>query len=279
MKKLLLATVFGFIAFSAQAQEKGYPAARSYVDITNPFYIPERGFLADSDLSFSRVRLDASINAPRQTGFPVLKNANKYAASETLTYGITGTWAVYGTIAYDWTKKEGASSFRDWNWTVGTKVNTIEDAWRIQIGADVTRTRYTKWKGVINENRKDTHLYVMAGTETGEKAFVYTRLDYRNINYANNLQYDVFSVDAALHLTPSAEQTADVGLRFAWDTLGRVRNRDLIFFADGYMSLYQNLALGLKADYVLASANNIKIPYAPTNQGSYSLGLNIKYEF
>ena len=161
MKKLLLATVFGLAAFSAHAQEQNYPTARSYTDITNPFYIPERAFLADSDLSQSRVRLNAAINAPAKTRFRVLKNADKYTASETLTYGITGTWAIYGTLAFDWTKKEGASSFHDLAWTVGTKINTIEDAWRVQIGADVTRTDYSRWKGVINEDQKNTHLYLI----------------------------------------------------------------------------------------------------------------------
>ena len=107
MKKLLLATVFSLFSFSVQAQEQmnGYPAARTYADMTNPFYIPERTFSADSNLSYSRVKLNASLNAPAKSGFPVLKNASKYMASETLTYGITGTWAIYGTFAYDWTKK------------------------------------------------------------------------------------------------------------------------------------------------------------------------------
>ena len=279
MKKLLLATVFGLTAFSAQAQEQSYPGARSYADITNPFYIPERAFLADSNLSYSRVKLNASINAPAKTRFRVLKNADKYTASETLTYGITGTWAIYGTLNYDWTKKEGASSFRDWSWTVGTKVNTIEDAWRVQIGADVTRTDYTKWKNVDNEDQKNTHLYLMAGTETSDKVFAYTRFDYQNIDYGNNQQYDVFSIDAALHLIPAAQTAADVGLRFSWDTMNNVRNKDLTFFADGYTNLYQNVALGLKFDYVLASSNNIKLPFSPTNQGAYTLGVNLKYEF
>ncbi|MBO4644710.1 MAG: hypothetical protein J5716_08920 [Alphaproteobacteria bacterium] len=279
MKKLLLATVFGLVAFSAQAQEQKYPTARSYADITNPFYIPEKAFLADSNLSYSRVKLNHSINAPEQTRFGVLKDAHKYTASETLTYGITGTWAVYGTYAYDWTKKEGASSFRDWAWTVGTKVNTIDDAWRVQIGADLTRSTYTKWKGVINEDQKNTHLYLMAGTETGDKVFVYARADYQNIGYGDDLQYDVFSIDAAAHLTPAAETSADAGLRFSWDSMANVKSKDLTFFADGYMNLYRNIALGLKFDYVLASTNNIKMPFAPTNQGTYTLGVNLKYEF
>ena len=282
MKKLLLTTVFCLTAFSAQAQDKDnktYPAARSYADITNPFYIPERALLADTNVAVSRAKLDFTINAPAQTGFPFLKNARKYTASETLTYGITGTWAVYGTYAYDWTKKEGAASFRDNEWTIGTKVNTIEDAWRVQIGADVTRTNYTKWKGVINEDRKDTHLYLMAGTETGEKVFAYTRFNYNNINYGNDRQYDVFSIDAALHLTANAETTTDLGLRFSWDTLDRAKNKDLTFFADGYMNLYQNIAVGIKTEYVLASSNKVKIAFAPDNQGSYSLGVNLKYEF
>ena len=281
MKKILLATVFVMTAFSAQAQEKSksYPEARSYVDITNPFYIPEKTVMADSNVSVSRIKADFTINAPDQTGYAFLKNARKYEASETLTYGITGTWAVYGGYTYDWTKKEGAASFRDSSWTVGTKVNTIEDAWRVQIGADVTRTDYTKWKGVINDDSKDTHLYLMAGTETGEKVFAYTRLDYHNINYGNDDQYDLFIVDAALHLTQNDRTTADVGLRFSWDTLDHVKNRDLTFFVDGYMNLYQNIALGLKADYVLAGSNNIKLPFSPTNQGAYTLGVNLKYEF
>ena len=275
MKKLLLTTVFSLAAFSAQAQEK----SNAFVDITNPFYIPEKAFLADTNVSASRTKLDMTINAPAQTGFPFLKNARSYTASETLTYGITGTWAVYGTYSYDWTKKEGAASFRDHGWTIGTKINTIEDVWRVQIGADVTRTDYTKWKDVINEDRKDTHLYLMAGTETGEKVFAYTRFNYHNINYGNNQQYDVFSIDAALHMTANPQTTADVGLRFSWNTLDRVKNKDLIFFADGYMNLYQNIAIGLKADYVLADSNKIKIAFAPNNQGSYTLGVNLKYEF
>lgn len=281
MKKLLLATVFTLASFSVQAQENKaeFSSAHSYADMTNPFYIPERAFLADSELSFSRVRLDPSIKAPAQSGFSMLKNANRYNASETLTYGITGTWAVYGTLSYDWTKKEGAASFRDWSWTVGTKVNTIEDAWRVQIGADITRTDFSKWKGVSNEEQKDTHLYLMAGTETGDKAFVYTRLDYHNIEYGKNQQYDEYGIDAAVHFTPSAQMTADTGLRFTWDTMEFVKSKDLTFFADGYTKLYQNIALGLKLDYVLASSNNIKLPYSPTNQGSYSVGLNLKYEF
>lgn len=281
MKKFLLATVFGLAAFSAQAQEggNGYSEARAYTDITNPFYIPEKAFLTDTDLSFSRRKLDAVINAPVQSGYGVLKNADRYTASEKVTYGITGTWAVYGSFSYDWTKKEGASSFDERTWTVGTKVNTIEDAWRVQIGADLSRSNFTKWKGVSNENQKDTHLYVMAGTETGDKAFAYTRLDYHNIEYGNNRQYDVFSIDAAMHFTPSAQSAGDAGLRFSWDTLNQVRNKDLTFFADGYMYLYQNIAVGLNLDYVLASTNNIKAPYAPTNQGTYTLGVNIKYEF
>lgn len=282
MKKLLFATVFSLAAFSAQAQEQAtgaYPQTRTYADMTNPFYIPERGFMADSRISYSRVKLDASINAPRQSGYRFLKNAKSFKASETLTYGITGTWAVYGTFAYDWTKKEGAASFRDWAWTIGTKVNTIDEAWRVQIGADVTRTDFTKWKGVINEDQKDTHLYLMAGTETGEKVFAYTRIDYHNIDYGNEQQYDEFNVEGALHILAGQQTTADVGLRFTWDTLDHVRNKDLIFFAGGYMNIYQNMALGITADYTLASSNNIKEPYAPDNQGTYTLGFNVKYEF
>ena len=284
MKKLLFATVFTLAAFSAQAQEQeqttAYPSStNTYADITNPFYIPERGFMADSKLSYSRVKLDASINAPRQSGYRFLKNAKNFELSETLTYGITGTWAVYGTFAYDWTKKEGAASFRDWSWTVGTKVNTIDEAWRVQIGADVTRTDYTKWKGVINEDQKDTHLYLMAGTETGANVFAYTRVDYHNIDYGNDQQYDEFNVAAALHILAGRQTTADVGLRFTWDTLDHVRNKDLTFFAGGYMNIYRNVALGITADYTLASSNNIKEPYSPDNQGTYTLGFNVKYEF
>ncbi len=284
MKKLLFATVFTLAAFSAQAQEQeqttAYPSStNTYADITNPFYIPERGFMADSKLSYSRVKLDASINAPRQSGYRFLKNAKNFELSETLTYGITGTWAVYGTFAYDWTKKEGAASFRDWSWTVGTKVNTIDEAWRVQIGADVTRTDYTKWKGVINEDQKDTHLYLMAGTETGANVFAYTRVDYHNIDYGNDQQYDEFNVAAALHILAGRQTTADVGLRFTWDTLDHIRNKDLTFFAGGYMNIYRNVALGITADYTLASSNNIKEPYSPDNQGTYTLGFNVKYEF
>ena len=286
MKKLLLATVFSLAAFctQARAQTQGqtadaYPQTRTYADMTNPFYIPERGFMADSRVSYSRVKLDASINAPRQSGYRFLKNAKNFELSETLTYGITGTWAVYGTFAYDWTKKEGAASFRDWSWTIGTKVNTIDEAWRVQIGADVTRTDFTKWKGVINEDQKDTHLYLMAGTETGEKVFAYTRIDYHNIDYGNEQQYDEFNVEGALHILAGQQTTADAGLRFTWDTLDHVRNKDLTFFAGGYMNIYQNMALGVTADYTLASSNNIKEPYSPDNQGTYTLGFNVKYEF
>lgn len=281
MKKLLFATVFTLASFSAQAQEQtnSYPATRTYADITNPFYIPERGFMADTNFSYSNVKLDASINAPRESGYRFLKNAKNFELSETLTYGITGTWAVYGTFAYDWTKKEGAASFRDWSWTIGTKVNTIDEAWRVQIGADVTRTDFTKWKGVINEDQKDTHLYVMAGTETGENVFAYTRVDYHNVEYGNNQQYDEFNIAGALHILAGQHTTADVGLKFTWDNLDRVRNKDLTFFAGGYMNIYQNMTLGISADYVLASANSIKEPYAPDNQGAFTLGFNVKYGF
>lgn len=282
MKKLLFATVFTLASFSAQAQEQAnttYPETRTYADITNPFYIPERGFMADTTFSYTNVKLDASISAPHQSGYRFLKNAKNFELSETLTYGITGTWAVYGTFAYDWTKKEGAASFRDWSWTIGTKVNTIDEAWRVQIGADVTRTDFTKWKGAINEDQKDTHLYVMAGTETGENVFAYTRVDYHNIDYGNEQQYDEFNIAGALHILAGQHTTADVGLRFTWDTLDHVRNKDLTFFAGGYMNIYQNVALGVTADYVLASTNNIKEPYAPDNQGTFSLGFNVKYEF
>ena len=282
MKKLLFATVFTLASFSAQAQEQAnttYPETRTYADITNPFYIPERGFMADTTFSYTNVKLDASISAPHQSGYRFLKNAKNFELSETLTYGITGTWAVYGTFAYDWTKKEGAASFRDWSWTIGTKVNTIDEAWRVQIGADVTRTDFTKWKGVINEDQKDTHLYVMAGTETGENVFAYTRVDYHNIDYGNEQQYDEFNIAGALHILAGQHTTADVGLRFTWDTLDHVRNKDLTFFAGGYINIYQNMALGLSADYTLASTNNIKEPYAPDNQGTYTLGFNVKYEF
>ncbi len=282
MKKLLFATVFTLASFSAQAQEQAnttYPETRTYADITNPFYIPERGFMADTNFSYSNVKLDASINAPRESGYRFLKNAKNFELSETLTYGITGTWAVYGTFAYDWTKKEGAASFRDWSWTIGTKVNTIDEAWRVQIGADVTRTDFTKWKGVINEDQKDTHLYVMAGTETGENVFAYTRVDYHNVEYGNNQQYDEFNIAGALHILAGQHTTADVGLKFTWDNLDRVRNKDLTFFAGGYMNIYQNMTLGISADYVLASANSIKEPYAPDNQGAFTLGFNVKYGF
>ena len=281
MKKLLLATVFGLTAFSAQAQEtNAYPAAaRTYADITNPFYIPEKSVMADTNVSVSRVKMNASIAAPAQTGTPFLKNVHKYTATETLTYGITGTWAVYGTYNYDWMKKDGNASFDAKSWTIGTKVNTIEDAWRVQIGADVTRTDFTKWKNVINPDQKDTHLYIMAGTETGEKIFAYTRFDYHNVDYGNDLQYNAYSIDAAMHISADSQTTADLGLRFMWDTMDRVRNRDMTFFADGYMSLYQNVALGMKFDYVLASENSIKWAFAPSNQGSYGFGVNLKYEF
>ena len=282
MKKLLFTTVFTLASFSAQAQEQAnttYPETRTYADITNPFYIPERGFMADTNFSYTRSKLDASIDAPRESGYRFLKNAKNFELSETLTYGITGTWAVYGTFAYDWTKKEGAASFRDWSWTLGTKVNTIDEAWRVQIGADVTRTDFTKWKGVINEDQKDTHLYLMAGTETGANVFAYTRFDYHNIDYGNDQQYDEFNVAGALHILAGQHTTADVGLRFTWDTLDHVRNKDLTFFAGGYINIYQNMALGLSADYTLASTNNIKEPYAPDNQGTYTLGFNVKYEF
>lgn len=281
MKKVLLATVFSIVAFSSQAQEvsNGYTEARSYTDITNPFYIPEKAFLADTGISYSHRKLDASVRAPAKTGYRFLKDANRYTASETLTYGITGTWAVYGTLAYDWTKKNGASSFNEKIWTIGTKVNTIEDIWRVQIGADVTRTDISKWKGVINKDQKDTHLYVMAGTETGDKVFAYGRADYNNIEYGNDQQYDQYSISAALHFTPSAQAAADAGLRFSWDTMNHVKSKDLTFFADGYMYLYQNIAVGLNLDYVLAGSNNIKGSPSPTNQGSYTIGANVKYEF
>ena len=52
MKKLLFATVFTLASFSVQAQEQAntsYPETRTYADITNPFYNPERGYMADTN--------------------------------------------------------------------------------------------------------------------------------------------------------------------------------------------------------------------------------------
>ncbi len=282
MKKILLATVFGLTAFSAQAQEKVADSRSTtpMADMTNPFYITERGFMLDSRIGYGREKLNASINAPvRQTGYPFLTNAHSLKASETLTYGITGTWAVYGSLGYDWTKKYGASSFNEWDWTIGTKINTIEDVWRVQIGADVTWSDYSKWKKVKNEDRKDTHLYLMAGTETGENVFGYTRLDYHTVDFGSDRQFDSYDITGALHITPSGTTTADVGLRFGWDTLKGARSRDLTFLLGGYLSVYKNMALGLNADYVLASSNNIKGYGSPDNQGAYSLEFNVKYEF
>ncbi len=281
MKKILYATVFTLTAFSAQAQEQAQAktATQGFADMTNPFYITDRGFMLDSKLTYSNVKLDASINAPRKAGYPVLKNARKSALTETLTYGITGTWAVYGSVGFDWTKKDGAASFHDWEWMIGTKVNTIDEAWRVQIGADVTRTDFSKWKERSNEDQKDTHLYMMAGTETGEKVFAYTRLDYHNIGYGNDQQYDEYDITGAMHIQAGERSTADVGLRFSWDTMDHVRNKDLTFFADGSLFVYRNMALGISAEYVLAGTNNIKEPYAPDDQGAYSLGFNVKYEF
>ena len=68
-------------------------------------------------------------------------------------------------------------------------------------------------------------------------------------------------------------------MRFSWDTLDHVKNKYLTFFADGYKNLYRNIAVGLNAEYVLAGSNNIKLPFAPTDQGAFTLGVNLKYEF
>lgn len=274
-KSLLFATALCLCSASAKA------------DITNPFYIPEKGFLTDSKISIGRRKLDGSITAPAFSGSSYMKNGKQTRLSEGITYGITSTWAVYGNVGYDWLKQNNAGSFQDWDWTIGTKINTIDEAWRVQVGAEITRTDYTQWKDASNRDRKNTTLYVMAGTETGENVFFYTKFKYQNIDFGDNQGYNIYSADAALHLT-ARDVAGDVGLQFAWDNLKNwnhmgnkesIRNRDLTFFGGAYMNVRSNMAVGLDFDYVLASTNSIKAAYAPDNQGSYSLGFNVKYEF
>ena len=68
-------------------------------------------------------------------------------------------------------------------------------------------------------------------------------------------------------------------MTFNFDNISHVRDRDFTFFGAGYISVNNNMAVGLEADYVLSSTNSIKTAYAPDNQGSYSLGVKLKYEF
>ena len=80
-------------------------------------------------------------------------------------------------------------------------------------------------------------------------------------------------------MTSGKGATGDVGMTFNFDNISHVRDRDLTLFGAGYLSIQNNIAVGFEADYVLASNNSIKTAYAPDNQGSYSLGVNLKYEF
>ncbi len=263
-KSLLLCTALCLTSTSA------------FADITNPFYIPERAFLTDSKIEIGRKNLDASVKAPHGK---YLQDGKFVKMSEKVTYGITGTWAVYAGAGYDWMRKSHDGSFNIGDWTVGTKINTIDEAWRVQIGGEVTRFNYSKWRGVSNDNRKDTNLYLMAGTETGANVFFYTKFLYQDTDYADNRGYDNYALTAAVHLTSGKGATGDVGATFNFDNISHVRDRDLTFFGAGYLSIQNNIAVGFEADYVLASNNSIKTAYAPDNQGSYSLGVNLKYEF
>lgn len=263
-KSLLLCTALCLTSTSA------------FADITNPFYIPERAFLTDSKIEFGRKNLDASVKAPHGK---YLQDGKFVKMSEKVTYGITGTWAVYAGAGYDWMRKNNDGSFNIGDWTVGTKINTIDEAWRVQIGGEVTRFNYSKWRGVSNDNRKDTNLYLMAGTETGANVFFYTKFLYQDTDYANNHGYDNYALTAAVHLTSGKGATGDIGATFNFDNISHVRDRDLTLFGAGYLSVQNNIAVGFEADYVLASNNSIKTAYAPDNQGSYSLGVRLKYEF
>ncbi len=265
MKKiLLLATMFGTLSNVARA------------DITNPFYISEKAFLSETKLSFGQKRFDAAVLSPR-TG--VLRSAKFHRLDEQLSYGITNTWAVYGSLGYDRTGQTGTGTLKIGEWSLGTKVNTIDEAWRIQIGADISRKHYRSWRGVKNDTGKDTHLYVMGGTETGERVFFYMRGDYHSIEYNNQRSYNLYEATAAAHITSEKGITADGGLTFSMDDMQGVKNRDLTLFAKGYKAINNAMSVGLEADYVLASENSIKAAFAPDNQGSYSLGVSFKYEF
>lgn len=263
-KTLLLATAFGIVSTAARA------------DITNPFYIPEKAFLSETKLSFGQKRLDAAVQSPK-TG--VLRSAKFRRMEEGISYGITNTWAVYGSLGFDRTRQHDAGTLQAGDWSIGTKVNTVDEAWRIQIGADISRKHYRRWRGVKNDTAKDTHLYLMAGTETGERVFFYMRGDYHSIEYTDKRSYNLYEATAAAHVTTDKGITADGGLTFSLDDIQGVRNRDLTVFAKGYKAINNAVSVGLEADYVLASENSIKAAFAPDNQGSYSLGVALKYEF
>ena len=246
-------------------------------DITNPFYLPTEGhFLSVTNLETNRTQVE-------KTG--VFKgHANTYAARETLAYGLTDNWTVYGAVAnlfnHDLEREYGLALNNDHNfmYTVGTAYNWTADRWLVQLNAEYETYDPRSWYGKHNLENNRWQKALGAGIKVGYDAGCgftpYATFDVSgNIDNADrDLNYSAF---AGAHKQVD-KWAVDGGVRydFATDKGSYKRaNEEWHLEADVDYYVRDNVTVGVYGDYYLGGEGHHYVDY------DYTLGLALKVAF
>lgn len=277
MRKILLASV-ATVAFATSA---------SAYDLIHPFYGPSEGKITSTtsyDYTFRKGENIGFGEAIRQEN-----RAHKWA--ETLDYGITDNWTVYGEISRAYHKsweKEYGEKYNKYHtrynqYGLATSYNLIND------GEDFLQVYGGYWQGRFSSSDNDRSHYAMnKGYDVKVKyghnfdiATPYVELGYSNtLNHGSNndAAYDVY-VGAYEKLAEHVG--AELGVRYTkaessseeWDLEAKV----------GYL-LTEKVALIANAAYLLDSSvktdayRNIW-GTSPETDKAFKLGLSLKVDF
>jgi len=261
LKTMLLASAATLFAAQANA-----------TDITNPFYLPTEGhFLSETNLETNRTHIKKT------------EDQNTYAAAETLAYGLTDNWSVYGTLAnYFMHDAPGLNNDHNFEYTLGTAYNLTHGKWLVQLSAEYNtydpRTwvgkRNTDWFAGNNRWHKELGAGIKVGYEAGCGFTPYATFDVNgNIDDADRaLDYSAF-VGAHKQVDKVA---VDGGVRYDFTTdkgYYEGSNEEWRLEADVDYYVRDNVTVGAYGSYYLGGEGRHDVAH------DYTLGLALKVAF
>ena len=206
-----------------------------------------------------------------------------YEASETLTYGLTDNWSVYGFIANVFQHDTGLNNEHNFGYTLGTAYNWTADKWLVQLHGEYNTydprswygKRNTDWTTGNNRWQKFFNAGIKLGYEAGCGFTPYTTFDVDgNFDDADRwLEYSWF-VGAHKQVDKWA---VDAGVRYDFDSDD---NEAWYAQAEANYFVKDNITVGVFGDYYLGGSP--QLGGAVTRKDvdyNYDLGLNVKVAF
>lgn len=261
LKTMLLASAAALFATQANA-----------ADITNPFYLPTEGhFLSTTTLQAARAHYEKNHIS--------LGYEKENTMSETLAYGLTDDWSVYGTIENTFMHhQEVLNNDHNFAYALGTAYNYTADKWLVQVHGQYNTLDPRSWVGKRNvvNNRwlKELNAGVKVGYEAGCGFTPYATFDVTgNIDAAD--RYLAYSAFLGAHKQVD-KVAVDAGVRYDFTTdHGYYEDANDAWKLEADVDYYvrDNVTVGAYGTYYLGGEDHNYVDY------DYTLGLALKVAF